>query len=142
MAQALPEGLREDLMFHLPERDVPPCNQKVFLHGDPVPGNILSEDDGLRLIDWQCPAQGDPVHDLAIHLSPGMNVLYGAAPPCGAYRKAFLQGYGDPKVADRLQALTPFYHAWLAAYCAIRVAQGEVDYRAAMELELSALRKN
>ena len=34
----------------------------------------------MRLIDWQCPALGDPAEDIACFLSPAMQVIYGAGP--------------------------------------------------------------
>src|SRR5690606_1496502 len=52
----------------------------VFLHGDPVPGNIIADKEKVVLIDWQCPARGDPIHDLALFLSPAMQVLGRGAP--------------------------------------------------------------
>ena len=32
----------------------------------------------LRLIDWQCPAIGDPIVDIMMFLSPGMHEIYGS----------------------------------------------------------------
>ena len=46
-----------------PRQEVPALGQRrAFLHGDPVPANIVvGPKPALRLIDWQCPAIGDPV---------------------------------------------------------------------------------
>ena len=40
--------------------------EPVLLHTDVVPGNLILGDEGLRLIDWQCPAVGDPIVDLSL----------------------------------------------------------------------------
>ena len=32
-----------------------PDIEPVLLHTDVVPGNLILGDEGLRLIDWQCP---------------------------------------------------------------------------------------
>ncbi len=58
---------------------IPPVDQTCPLHGDAVPGNIVDGPGGLTLIDWQCPASGDPTEDLATFLSPAMQRLYRGA---------------------------------------------------------------
>jgi thiamine kinase-like enzyme len=50
----------------------------VLLHTDVVPGNLILGEKGLRLIDWQCPAIGDPIVDIMMFLSPGMHKIYGS----------------------------------------------------------------
>ena len=59
---------------------VGPVGRLSLIHGDPVPGNILSVPDWLTLIDWQCPAMGDPTEDLSLFMSPAMQSLYRGAP--------------------------------------------------------------
>ena len=110
-----------------------------FLHGDVVPANLLQTPKGLRLIDWQCPALGDPVDDLACFLSPAMQVVYGDGPLDADQAPAFLECYDDPQVSARYEALRPAYHYRMAAYCLWRVQQGNADYSAAFEAELAAL---
>jgi len=45
----------------------PKLHQDCFLHGDPWPGNILWKNKQLvGVIDWEEPAWGDPLSDLAI----------------------------------------------------------------------------
>lgn len=122
-----------------PVVDVPPPADLCFLHGDVVPANLLQTPDGLRLIDWQCPALGDPVDDLACFLSPAMQVIYGDGPLGTDQVRAFLEAYGDPDVTARYKALSLAYHYRMAAYCLWRVQQGNADYRAAFEAEIRAL---
>ena len=43
-----------------------------------MPGNLILGEKGLRLIDWQCPAIGDPIVDIMMFLSPGMHEIYGS----------------------------------------------------------------
>jgi thiamine kinase len=45
--------------------DIPPA-PPALCHNDPVCGNILEADDGLRLIDWEYAGIGDPFFDLAV----------------------------------------------------------------------------
>ena len=52
--------------------------EPVLLHTDVVPGNLILGEEGLRLIDWQCPAIGDPIVDIMMFLSPGMHKIYGS----------------------------------------------------------------
>jgi aminoglycoside phosphotransferase (APT) family kinase protein len=122
--------------------EVPPSAKRALLHGDPVPGNILVTPDGLRLIDWQCPAVGDPVEDLALFLSPAMQLIYRGAPLTRAEGDAFTAAYADPQVQDRLNAMQPWHHWAMAAYCAWKAARGAQRYAQAMELELAALEQN
>jgi thiamine kinase len=110
-----------------------------FLHGDVVLANLLQTPDGLRLIDWQCPALGDPVDDLACFLSPAMQVVYGSGPLTAEQAAVFLDAYDDAAVVARYRLLAPACHYRMAAYCLWRVARGNTDYRAAFEAEVAAL---
>lgn len=115
---------------------VAPCP----LHGDAVPGNIIQgPDGGLCLIDWQCPAIGDPAEDLAIFLSPAMQHIYRGAPLGRAEEEAFLNAYPDQAATDRYLALKPLYHLRMAAHCLWRAARGAPDYAQAARLELSRI---
>lgn len=112
-----------------------PC----LLHGDAVPGNIITGPQGLTLIDWQCPGLGDPAEDLALFLSPAMQQLYRGAPLSPAETAAFLAAYPDADIVARYRLLRPLLHWRIAAHCALRAAEGAADYRAALGLELAAL---
>jgi len=114
----------------------------VFLHGDPVPGNIIVQiGTAPVLIDWQCPALGDPVHDLALFLSPAMQTLGRGAPLSSVERAAFLQGYANPEVAHRLSLVEAALSWRMAVYCAWRIVRGHADYGPAMNAELDHLQQ-
>lgn len=118
---------------------VPPLAQTVLIHGDPVPGNLLAHDGTLTLIDWQCPQTGDPAEDLALFLSPAMQLMYRGAPLTKAEKDAFLRAYPDPRIAGRTLALMPWFHWRMAAYCLWRAERGGAKDWQAFELERAAL---
>lgn len=113
--------------------------QPRLVHGDAVPGNMIATSATLTLIDWQCPGAGDPVDDLALFLSPAMQQLYRGAPLTADETAAFLAAYPDPVVIARYHALRPLLHWRIAAHCALRAAEGDADYAAALKLECAAL---
>ncbi|MCK8484487.1 phosphotransferase [Aliiroseovarius sp. S2029] len=125
-----------------PVPDELPNARRAFLHGDIVPGNILDTANGLRLIDWQCPALGDPSADIAIFLSPAMQLLYGHRPLNGDEIAQFLSAYrresNDAQTIARYRALSPLYHWRMAAYCLWKAGRGDQDYARAADLELAA----
>lgn len=123
----------------LPDLAEPPPGPRVLVHGDAVPGNLIAGPDGLRLIDWQCPGAGDGVDDLALFLSPAMQQLYRGAPLSVAEAAGFLAAYPDRDTVARYRHLRPLLHWRIAAHCALRAAQGQADYAAALRLELAAL---
>lgn len=125
-----------------PIGQVPPLESLALIHGDPVPGNLLSHDGTLTLIDWQCPQMGDPSEDLALFLSPAMQALYRGKPLSVAEEDGFLAAYPDPRMVGRYLALKPWFHWRMAAYCLWRSAAGEPRDRAALGLELAALRQS
>ena len=110
----------------------------VFLHGDPVPANMVCGPDGLCLIDWQCPALGDPHEDIFVLLSPAMQSLYGGRVLGKDDVAAFFAGY-RAQHHRRYRSLAPFFHWRMAAYCLWKAEQGAKDYRAAATLEIDAL---
>jgi aminoglycoside phosphotransferase (APT) family kinase protein len=105
------------------------------LHGDPVPGNILVHRGSALLIDWQCPAAGDPAEDIALFLSPAMQWLYRGAPLSADDTAAFLAAYGDAAAVARYRALAPLLHWRIAAHCAWRARRGDAGYARALRLE-------
>lgn len=115
--------------------------KEVNLHGDPVPGNMVASPRGLILIDWQCPAIGDPASDLAIFLSPAMQTLYRSAPltPCDA--KRFLTAYGDEATVFRYLHRAPLYHYRIAAHCLWRAHLGHEGYGSAAAAEFAYLER-
>lgn len=103
-----------------PGRRVQPAARRALVHTDAGSGNVIVGDDGPRLIDWQCPAIGDPAEDLFAFLSPAFQVLYGHEPLDPAERDACLDAYGERAVLARLAALEPAYAYRFGAYCAMR----------------------
>jgi len=139
MAARLPAPLAAKLHAHEPPLpDLAPAGRAAFLHGDPVPGNMIAGGGTLTLIDWQCPAAGDPVTDLAIYLSPAMQMLYGVGPLTDTAARAFLRGYGDPATEARYRRAAPLLHWRIAAHCLLRAAEGAPGYAEAAEAELRA----
>ena len=111
------------------------------LHGDPVPGNVLHGPRGVRLIDWHSAHRGDPCHDLALALSPAMQVIHGL-PPCTArQRSVFLAAYGCAAAADRLAATAALHHARMIGHCLWRLDRGDAAYGPARAAEITALRR-
>lgn len=114
------------------------CLEPVLLHGDIVPGNLIRGAEDLRLIDWQCPAIGDPTEDLAVFLSPAMQLLYRGFPLSREEAAAFL-GQFDEAQQSRYQSLAPVYHFRMAAYCLWQVKRGRAEYQQALAAELGVL---
>ncbi|HVI88010.1 MAG TPA: aminoglycoside phosphotransferase family protein [Dongiaceae bacterium] len=124
--------------------DHPVLLRRSLLHTDVGPGNLIVGPQGLRLIDWQCPALGDAAEDLCAFLSPAFQILYGRQPLTPAQRAAFLFAYDDRRVSDRLQLLEPFFHWRMAAYCSMRQQQyaaGRPEAASAYAKALAALIK-
>jgi thiamine kinase-like enzyme len=113
--------------------EIPNLGGKIacFLHGDPTPANSVITSDGLTFVDWQCPAIGDPVHDLAIALSPAMHVVDGAEPLSGTQIDRLLTAYKDADVTDRYRALAPLYSWRMACYCQWKARAGEIAFAGA-----------
>ncbi|MCV6595578.1 MAG: phosphotransferase [Mangrovicoccus sp.] len=107
------------------------------LHGDPVPGNLLATEKGALLIDWQCPLLGDPIWDLAIYLSPGMQLRYGQRPLSRSAQRQFLQAYNAPKIARRYQQQASPLHGRIALHL---LGQGR-PARAALRAEIALINR-
>lgn len=126
----------------LPEHVIPPCGQEALLHSDIVPGNLIQSDDRLHLIDWQCPAVGDPCEDIAVFLSPAMQHLYRQSTLLETDIDVFLAAYGDHAVIARYRQLAPFYHARMASYCLWQVENDRPAYGDGLQLEVAALQRS
>ncbi len=118
---------------------IAPVAIAVPIHNDVVASNIIVTQSGLRLIDWQCPALGDPCEDLASFLSPAMQYLYGQGPLGTSACAAFLSAYPSQEIVTRYRKLAWLFHWRSSAYCRWKIAQGDSDYIPALALELSAL---
>jgi thiamine kinase-like enzyme len=123
-----------------PISQVAPVSQVCLIHGDPVPENFVIGPAGLSLIDWQCPALGDPSEDIAMFLSPAMQTLYGRNVLNSQQLAEFLGAYPDRATVSRYRHLAGWYHWRMAAYCLYQASLGSDDYAAAFELERDALR--
>lgn len=111
----------------------------VLIHTDVVAGNLIYGENGLRLIDWQCPALGDPVVDIAMFLSPAMHFIYGKSPLKSHEKDTFLDVI-NPTLRLRYERVGLLYHWRMAAYCLWRSEQGMVDYSEAALLEIALLK--
>ncbi|GAA6200771.1 aminoglycoside phosphotransferase family protein [Aquicoccus sp. SU-CL01552] len=129
----------EELRRCQPRGDVVASGLRRLVHGDPVPGNIVVQGGRAALIDWQCPALGDPAGDLAIFTSPAMQRIYRGTPLSAAENDAFLGAYPDPTTVERFHALRPWYHWRMAAYCLYQAERGRADYAEGLTLERAAL---
>jgi thiamine kinase-like enzyme len=110
----------------------------VLLHTDVVPGNLILGEKGLRLIDWQCPAIGDPIVDIMMFLSPGMHQIYGSGKLSMKEHEAFLMSL-NCKLRNRYNIIGPLYHWRLAAYCFWKAEQGFIEYENAALAEIDLL---
>ena len=113
--------------------------EPVLLHTDVVPGNLILGEKGLRLIDWQCPAIGDPIVDIMMFLSPGMHEIYGSGKLSMKDHEIFLMNL-TPKLRSRYNILGPLYHWRLAAYCFWKAEQGFIEYEKAALAEINLLK--
>ena len=113
--------------------------EPVLLHTDVVPGNLILGDKGLRLIDWQCPAIGDPIVDIMMFLSPSMHEVYGSGKLSMKDHEGFLMNL-TPKLRSRYNILGPLYHWRLAAYCFWKAEQGFIEYEKAALAEIDLLK--
>jgi thiamine kinase len=113
--------------------------EPVLLHTDVVPGNLILGDNGLRLIDWQCPAIGDPIVDIMMFLSPGMHEIYGPRKLSMKDHEAFLMSLTS-NLRNRYNIIGPLYHWRLAAYCFWKAEQGFIEYEKAAFAEIDLLK--
>jgi thiamine kinase len=113
--------------------------EPVLLHTDVVPGNLILGEEGLRLIDWQCPAIGDPIVDIMMFLSPGMHEIYGSGKLSMKDHEVFLMNLTSD-LRNRYNKIGPLYHWRLAAYCFWKAEQGFVEYENAALAEIDLLK--
>ena len=113
--------------------------EPVLLHTDVVPGNLILGDKGLRLIDWQCPAIGDPIVDIMMFLSPGMHEIYGLGKLSMKDHECFLMSLSSD-LRNRYSIIGPLYHWRLAAYCFWKAEQGFIEYENAALVEIDLLK--
>ena len=104
----------------------PPCPASLelsaperlsLIHRDVGPNNLIGSGDGLRLIDWQCPTQGDLTEDIYSFLSPAFQIVSERQPLNDRQIDVFFQVLDEPTVARRYWQLAPFYAWRMIAYC-------------------------
>lgn len=134
-----PRSRVQHIWARRPKKVIPPRGRICFLHGDPVPGNIVGEQGAWRLIDWQCPAVGDPCEDIAIFLSPAMQLAYRGTILREKERQAFLATYADQDIVQRYMSLAAWYHWRMAAYCLWLESRGNPSARLAADAEIAAI---
>lgn len=134
-----PSSPAQHIWTRRPGGVVPLRGRACFLHGDPVPGNIVGERGAWRLIDWQCPAVGDPCEDIAIFLSPAMQLAYRGTILREQERQAFLAAYADQETVQRYVSLAAWYHWRMAAYCLWLESRGNCSARLAADAEIAAI---
>lgn len=129
-----------------PARPVPAAERRTLIHTDAGRGNVVVGADGPRLIDWQCPALGDPAEDLFTFVGPAFQVVFGHEPLTAAERAELLDAYGDAAAIARLEALEPALTYRFAAYCAARRVElatsdpaGAARYARALALSIADL---
>lgn len=120
--------------------EVAPLDRLRFVHRDPIASNIVTDTRNLPvLIDWQCPAYGDPLEDIAHATSPAMAHVYGSETPFAP--EEVLDYYPCKTVRARARHLLPVYRWRMLCYCGWQVAQGHQAYQKGMELEAEALER-
>lgn len=122
---------------------MPSCAQaapaeQVLLHTDVVPGNLVVGSNGLCLIDWQCPASGDALVDVAMFLSPAMHLVYANQPISDQVRAEFL-GALPVETQTRYAQIGVAYHWRMAAYCLWKSHKGHAEYLDAAKAEIKFL---
>ncbi len=135
-------AMRHQLEQLKPDEQVQPTQHTCLIHGDPVAGNILVAPSGLTLIDWQCPAQGDPCEDIALFVSPAMQHLYRGSALTPEEEDQFLSSYRRADIVTRFKSLRRWYAWRMAAYCLWRIENGSPDYATGLELERAVLERS
>ena len=129
---------RNELIYICPDVSISDI-EPVLLHTDVVPGNLILGKEGLRLIDWQCPAIGDPIVDIMMFLSPGMHEIYGPGKLSMKDHEVFLMSLSSD-LRNRYNIIGPLYHWRLAAYCFWKAEQGFVEYENAALAEIDLIK--
>ena len=91
-----------------------------LIHTDIGATNLIGYGDGLRLVDWQCPAMGDLAEDIYSFLSPAFQILNLCEPLNKADRTRFFDALDMPTVKQRYRALEKAFAYRMAGYCCLR----------------------
>ena len=98
-----------------------PLPRRALIHTDAGAQNIIVGPQGLRIIDWQCPAAGDAAEDAYSFVSDAFQILNQHSPLNVRERIEFLERYGDEAMAARLSWLEPALCYRMTAYCILRM---------------------
>ena len=99
-----------------------------LIHTDIGATNLIGHGDGLRLVDWQCPAMGDLAEDIYSFLSPAFQILNLCEPLNETARARFFDALDMPTVKQRYRALEKAFAYRMAGYCCLRYQTvGESD---------------
>ncbi|SHI83433.1 Phosphotransferase enzyme family protein [Palleronia salina] len=139
MLDTAPPVLRATISAKRPDTPAPETGAIGLLHGDPAPDNVLATAAGIRFVDWQCPATGDPVFDLACFAAPSMRLAAGVDPLSDDELDDLLRGYENGAVAARFKRWRACLSYRFAAHAAWRVAHGHPDYAAGARAEIDLL---
>ena len=101
------------------------CQQRQLCHTDIGAANMIGAGPGLRLIDWQCPAAGDPAEDVYTFLSPAFQILNLHPLLAASDRARFLTLMEDADLTARYPLLEPAYAWRMAGYCCARMQSAE-----------------
>lgn len=141
MLQRLDPQQRADMRALEPKAPLPSPPEQCLLHGDPVAGNLIETHSGCWMIDWQCPAIGDPLRDIGVFLSPSMQFLHRGRVLSSGEQEQFFDSYGDPHTTERYRLSKPIFHWRHAIYCLWRAANGHSEYLTAFDYENRFLSK-
>ncbi|MDW4549928.1 phosphotransferase [Defluviimonas sp. D31] len=100
--------------------DLSPPRRWSLIHTDVGPGNLIGSGDGLRLIDWQCPAMGDACEDIYDFLSPAFQILSERTPLAAPETAAFFAALDRSDLEARYLELRPYFAWRMTAYCRLR----------------------
>ena len=121
------------------QQNISKSKVRCLLHGDPTLSNIVQSENGLRLLDWQCPRLGDPCWDIAVFMSPAMRMAYGHSEIISEEADQFFYGYGEQTVRDRFETKQTSYSAIFAAYSFLQMQKGQLEYTTGFEAEMALL---
>lgn len=98
----------------------PTPDRLSLIHTDIGATNLIGYGESLRLVDWQCPAQGDLAEDVYSFLSPAFQILNLCEPLSQKAREDFFDALDMPAVKQRYTALEKAFTYRMAGYCCLR----------------------
>ena len=105
-----------------------PPDRLSLIHTDLGPANIIGAGSDLRIIDWQCPAQGDLCEDVYSFLSPAFHILSERDPLSEQQIDAFIAALAMPAIIERYLAMRPAFAWRMIGYCSLRGETASDDH--------------